>query len=158
MTTMSYHRQATTITKLALVAMTAVAAATGLPATARADESYDFQSPSGNIHCKMGYAQGTDPGVVCTIAHSTYAGQCQSGGLVAWPQFGLWQGGSPSSPKDMPCVVGGNKTPISPTLDYGQKTRSFGAISCDSEQSGVTCTDSSTGHFFRVSRESYQVG
>ena len=147
-----------TITKLALVAMTAVAAAIGLPAAAHADEGYDFQSPSGNIHCKMGYAQGTDPGVVCTIANATYAEQCRSGGLVAWPQFALWQGGSPSSPKDAPCVVGANKTQISPTLDYGQKTRSLGAISCASEQSGVTCTDSSTGHFFQASSESYQVG
>jgi hypothetical protein len=47
---------------------------------------------------------------------------------------------------------------MSPTLDYGQKTRSLGAISCDSEQSGVTCTDTSTGHFFQVSSDSYQVG
>jgi hypothetical protein len=43
------------------------------------------------------------------------------------------------------------------TLAYGQ-TRSIGAITCDSEPSGVTCTDSSTGHFFRVSRESYELG
>jgi hypothetical protein len=43
------------------------------------------------------------------------------------------------------------------TLDYGQ-TRSFGAITCDSEPAGMTCTDTSTGHFFRVSRDSYQVG
>ncbi|OBI11206.1 hypothetical protein A5712_09955 [Mycobacterium sp. E2327] len=147
-----------TIAKLALVAMTAVVAATGVPAAAHADASYDFQTPSGDIHCKMGYAQGTNPGVVCTIANSTYTGKCQSGGLVAWPQFTLWQGGSPESPRDMPCVVGDNKTPISRTLDYGQKTRWLGAISCDSEQSGLTCTDSSTGHFFRVARESYQLG
>ena len=26
------------------------------------------------------------------------------------------------------------------------------------EQSGMTCTDASTGHFFRVSRDSYQLG
>jgi hypothetical protein len=35
---------------------------------------------------------------------------------------------------------------------------SIGAITCDSEPSGVTCTNSSTGHFFRVSRESYELG
>ena len=33
-----------------------------------------------------------------------------------------------------------------------------GKITCDSEPSGVTCTDTSTGHFFRVSGESYQLG
>ncbi len=43
------------------------------------------------------------------------------------------------------------------TLDYGH-THSFGTITCDSEPAGLTCTDSSTGHFFRVSRESYQLG
>jgi len=44
-----------------------------------------------------------------------------------------------------------------PILDYGQ-TRSVGTLSCDSEPSGVTCTDSSTGHFFRVSSDSLQLG
>ena len=43
------------------------------------------------------------------------------------------------------------------TLDYG-KTYFAGGMSCDSEPAGVTCTDGSTGHFFRVSRESYEVG
>jgi hypothetical protein len=42
-------------------------------------------------------------------------------------------------------------------LDYGQ-TRTLGSISCESEPSGVTCSDSSTGHFFRISRDSYQLG
>jgi hypothetical protein len=36
--------------------------------------------------------------------------------------------------------------------------QSVGVITCDSEPAGMTCTDSSTGHFFRVSRESYQLG
>jgi hypothetical protein len=43
------------------------------------------------------------------------------------------------------------------TLAYGQ-TRSLGTITCDSEYTGMTCTDSSTGHYFRVARETYQLG
>jgi hypothetical protein len=43
------------------------------------------------------------------------------------------------------------------TLDYGQ-TYSRGAITCDSEFSGVICTDTPTGHFLRVSRENYEFG
>ena len=43
------------------------------------------------------------------------------------------------------------------TLDFGQ-TRSVGTITCDSEESGVTCTDTATYHFFRVSPESYDLG
>lgn len=41
--------------------------------------------------------------------------------------------------------------------DYGQ-TYSHGSITCDSELSGVTCADTATGHFFRVSRENYERG
>jgi hypothetical protein len=43
------------------------------------------------------------------------------------------------------------------TLAYGQ-TRTLGSITCDSEPTGMTCTDNSTGHYFRISRESYQLG
>jgi hypothetical protein len=43
------------------------------------------------------------------------------------------------------------------TLGYGQ-TRSLGTITCDSEYTGMTCTDSSTGHYFRVSRDTYELG
>jgi hypothetical protein len=42
------------------------------------------------------------------------------------------------------------------TLDYGQ-TRSVGLITCDSEPAAMTCTDNSTGHFFRVSSSSFQL-
>jgi hypothetical protein len=42
-------------------------------------------------------------------------------------------------------------------LGYGQ-TRSLGSITCDSEPADMTCTDSSTGHFFRVSQQSFQIG
>jgi hypothetical protein len=45
----------------------------------------------------------------------------------------------------------------SPVLNYRQ-THSLGVITCDSETSGVTCTNSNSGHFFRLSRESYDVG
>jgi hypothetical protein len=31
-------------------------------------------------------------------------------------------------------------------------------IACKSEQAAVKCTDVSTGHFFRVSKESYELG
>jgi hypothetical protein len=44
-----------------------------------------------------------------------------------------------------------------PTLDYGQK-RSLGTLACESEPAGRSCTDASTGSFFRVSTDSYQLG
>jgi hypothetical protein len=146
------------ITKLALIAAATAVATMAVPATARADDSNAqfFQSPSGNIHCFVG--MGKDNAyAVCTIQHSTYAappGQCESAVGLIWPQFELIQG---DSPQNLSCVVGERNPPTWPTLDYGQ-TRSLDSIGCDSEPPGVTCTDSSTGHFFRVSRESYQLG
>ncbi len=43
------------------------------------------------------------------------------------------------------------------TLGYGQSL-SFGTITCVSEYTGMTCTDSSTGRYFRVSRDTYELG
>ena len=46
---------------------------------------------------------------------------------------------------------------VGPMLDDAQ-AGSAGAITCSSEQSAMRCTDVSTGHFFRVSRGSYELG
>jgi hypothetical protein len=43
------------------------------------------------------------------------------------------------------------------TLGYDQSL-SLGTITCVSEYTGMTCTDSSTGHYFRVSRDGYVLG
>jgi hypothetical protein len=62
------------------------------------------------------------------------------------------------NPPYLVCHTGGViNIPPKPTLEYGQ-TRSLDTITCDSEPSNMTCTDSSTGRFLRVSRESYQLG
>jgi hypothetical protein len=100
----------------------------------------------------------------CQVQHHTYAvpppdyvavdgspAVCHLGGWGS--QISLHQG----NPPHLDCVGGVLVDPAPPTLDYGQ-TRSLGPITCDSEPSGMTCTDSSTGHFFRVSRDSYQLG
>ena len=143
------------IMKLGLIVTATAAASTALPAIAHADPDYQlFQSPSGNIHCELTINYKGTPYANCTIQQSSYAGQlCQEPGLVI-PQFGVGQGG----PAHMPGCVGTNGGwPALGTLDYGQ-TRSVGPITCASEPSGVTCTDTSTGHFFRVSRDSYELG
>ena len=142
--------------KIKMIAALSIAtAATALPlaATAHADPPfYDFQSPSGNIHCELTVNYKNTPYANCAAHDSAYAGQlCQQPGLVI-PQFMV---GRPGSPAEMPGCVGtnGGWPAALPTLDYGQ-TRSVDTITCDSETAGVTCTDSSTGHFFRVSSES----
>ena len=172
MTPTSRHQQTLKIGKLALVA-TATAVVTLVSAsTAHAcgcggpvDPAYithTFQSPSGNIACNYQVGFGDDPNkgyVSCEVSEHTWvaprapvcAGQDIDGdelsmiGEASQPTWGCFSGFGPLSQSDQS------------TLDYGQ-TLSVGPITCDSEPSGVTCTGSNTGHFLRVSRESYQLG
>lgn len=43
------------------------------------------------------------------------------------------------------------------TLNY-RSTWSVGTITRDSESVGMTCTDSSTGHYFFISRQTWRLG
>jgi len=149
------------ITKRALATAT-VATAIALPATAHASLSDLFQSPSGNIGCAMVRLSGGTGGASCDVTRYDFAdpGNCPNGVGTSqsdvFVRFLLYQ----SSQAQIEChsghtdTVGGNGER---TLDYGQ-TSSVGTVTCDSEPAGITCTDNSTGHFFRVSRESYQLG
>ena len=112
-----------------------------------------FQTPSGNITCWV-----AEISVSCVVNNHTYApppGDCALAQNFDWRDFVLLQGKSPelrcSSQFDLPSDM----TPM--TLDYGQ-TYSYGVMTCGSEPAGITCTDNSTGHFFRASPESYQLG
>jgi hypothetical protein len=144
------------ITKVALIATATAATITALPPTAHAVPDGSFQSPSGNIYCILIVKDTGAASSACQLQqHHTYAapppGTCHLGGWGS--QIGLDQG----NPPDFECVGGELAVAPMPTLGYGQ-TRSAGPITCDSEPSGMTCTDSSSGHFFRLSRESYQLG
>ena len=144
------------ITTLALLATATAAGTIGLAATAHADESYDFLSPSGNIVCFVSTSFDGTNGAECEIRDYTYMAPPKSPGcqLGSWgDRFSLKQGSAPVGH----CHGDTNFVPGLPILPYGQ-TRSAGPITCNSEASGVTCTDRSTGHFFRLSRESYQLG
>jgi len=144
------------ITMHALIATATAAATIGLAATAHADEIYDFLSPSGNIVCFVSTSFDGTNGAECEIRDYTYVAPpkppgCQLGG---WgDRFSLKQGSAPV----VHCHGDTNFVHGLPILPYGQM-RSAGPITCNSEASGVTCTDRSTGHFFRLSRESYQLG
>ena len=141
---------------------TAIAAATiGLAASAYANVfSAQFQSPSGDISCNLVNAPPTDQHslgknfVQCDIAnHSWVPPQPPPPGQPdATSTFLLIRGQVP--------IVGYSPGTVgdgSPTLDSAQAPYA-GAIACRSEQSAMKCTDTSTGHFFRVSRESYELG
>jgi len=156
MPTVSRHLPPTKVTLLAPIAAAMAAAVIALPVTAHADTGA-FQSPSGNIVCSMGTFVGgkaNDNFVDCEITdHSWVAPPRAPDCALNWGnRFRLEQGNAAV----FACQHQAMPAPQQ-TLDYGQ-TRSIGAITCDSEPAAMTCTDSSTGHFFRVSRDSYQLG
>jgi hypothetical protein len=137
-------------------ATVAFAATTGLAATANADTG-SFQSPSGNIFCDIGVG-----GVTCEIADHTYVLPPSPCEHSAWGgRYRMEQGSAPvmecHNDTIRPSYSSPGPNPDVPILDYGH-TQLAGSFTCDSEPPGVTCTDSSSGHFFRVSRESYQLG
>jgi hypothetical protein len=134
---------------------------------AHADDNYQqFASPSGNIRCILSGPGTPLPGVMCQIKDITYSvapgtARDERNGAACPPgsdgggDFRLDQGGSPYV-RCTYSALGSGFGDWQP-LDFGQ-TRSLGSITCDSEADGMTCTDTGTGRFFRVSRDSYQLG
>ncbi len=137
-------------------AAAAVAATLNAPSV-HADVVGDFKTPSGNIYCQF----ATD------LRDGTPAVACEGGGPQAGPEpdcaarfpwgdrFIMTQGEGIESPCHTDTIR--SNQPLAPVLDYGQ-TRSIGTITCDSETTGLTCTDSSTGRYFSMSREANVLG
>jgi hypothetical protein len=149
-----------TVKLFVVVAVWTASTAPALPlaALAHADVLPGFQSPSGNIACSMRIGSDGKGSVTCEIRDHTWvivAPTPNCGSHSGDWQFSLDEGNEPGL--GYSCAAGTLSRPGLPTLDYGQ-TRSAGAITCDSEPSNMTCTDSSTGHFLRVSRDSYELG
>ncbi|WP_142282240.1 DUF6636 domain-containing protein [Mycobacterium sp. IEC1808] len=121
--------------------------------TAHAEPYYAFQSPSGNVYCGLGQSDATTF-AACEIRDHTWPAPprpnpCMGG----WgDRISMRQGGAPQ----MSCHTDTLKDPSSPVLEYGQ-TRSLNSLECDSEASGMTCTDTSSGHYFRLSRDNYEL-
>jgi hypothetical protein len=154
-------------TAVAAVWMATAVTTSPLAAIARADNNYQqFASPSGNVRCILSGQDSPAPIAHCQIGDYTYmappgserddvsGGPCPAGSDSP-NDFRL----DPGKPAYLQCrwsALGSGVGPW-PILDYGQE-RSLGPLTCDSEPTGVTCTDSGTGRFFRVSRDSYQLG
>jgi hypothetical protein len=139
-----------------------IAAATiGFAASSHASPfSEQFQSPSGDISCNLVNAPPVDQHslgknfVQCDVTnHSWVAPQPPPQGRPdATSTFVLTRGQAP--------IVGyspGTVGDAGPML-AGAQTPHGGTIACSTDQSAVKCTDTSTGHFFRVSPESYELG
>jgi hypothetical protein len=113
----------------------------------------------GNIRCSL--ARDIDGQPTCEIRDHTWVAPVESitGKPCDFHEGGLSFVLEPGKAASVDCYSGASNFVASdfPTLGYGQ-TQSLDTITCDSEPSGVTCTDSSTGHFFRLLRDSYQLG
>jgi hypothetical protein len=116
--------------------------------------------PVGNIACTI-YADGS--GADCEIRDHTWVAPAATHGPYGracdFDFGGLEIYVSQDKAANLGCYEGVSKfdRPSSQKLDYGH-TNSRGAMTCESEPSGVTCTNTETGHFFRISRESYELG
>lgn len=123
-------------------------------AVAHADDFQQFQSPSGNIFCNMPAFSGMSPEAVCEIVDRTWSPPPRSQDCVGeWgDRVTLVQGGWPA----FTCHTDTTRDPRLPVLAYGE-SRSVANLTCASAPDGVTCTDTGTGHFFRISRESFEL-
>jgi hypothetical protein len=153
---MKCYYQSMQITKLALIAAATFGTAgtfgatIALPAAAHADSQY-FQSPSENIVCTLDSA-----GAACDIKEYTYQPppppECAK--HIKWGnRFTL----APGTPGALACHGDTLRVAGEQTLNYGQ-TISAGSITCASDLSGMKCTDTSSGHYFQVSKDSYNLG
>jgi hypothetical protein len=155
--------------KSTLIAALSIATAAALPLATVANacggggeipEHREWVTPSGNIVCSV-YGDGS--GANCEIRDHDWAVPATTVGPDGRPcDFtfgGLQFYVSKGKPAMLGCYEGASSfnRPDLKTLDYGQ-SHSHGNVTCDSELSGVTCTDTATGHFFRVSRENYELG
>jgi hypothetical protein len=130
------------------------------PTTAPAGPG-DFQSPSGGIFCSLSVGADGKGGVECQ-GGGNYPAPTPPNCHLAWgDRFSLDQGITPVSSCHGDTIVPSHSAPGPipdvPVLGYGQ-TRAAGTITCDSEASGLTCTDKSTGHFIHLSREANGLG
>jgi hypothetical protein len=111
-----------------------------------------FRSPSGNISCTLSTPGGENAARCEVVDHAWVATSPPDCHLNWGDRLYLTQGGEAG----FGCYAQEFPT-AQQTLGYGQ-TLSLGTITCDSEPAGMTCTDGSTGHYFRVSRETYAFG
>jgi hypothetical protein len=131
---------------------TPVRAASAPAPVAQPVASRPFRSPSGNISCTLSTPGGYNE-ARCEVTDHAWAATEPPDCHMNWGDrlyvtqngdagFGCYHQEFPAGEQ---------------TLEYGQ-TLSLGAIRCESEPTTMTCTDSSTGHYFRVSRETYEFG
>ena len=113
---------------------------------------WQFRSPTGNIVCDLD--GGTGQGIAsCEIREHTYRPQVIPDCRPDWLNTFTLKQGRPVAPSCSPRTAFPNGLP---TQQYGNPL-TVGTITCTIfEDTGVACTDSTTGHYFRASTQSYE--
>jgi len=115
-------------------------------ASVNAQTLESFQTPSGNISCRM-----DESGARCDISEKIYEpGYKPASCSLDW---GNALSVGSSGPAEILCVGDTVKDPSAPVLDYGQ-TSTVGPISCTVDEDGVNCDNEATGHGFKLSKMS----
>jgi len=110
----------------------------------------DFQSPTGNIACAI-----IDGTARCDIVQRDWSPPARPASCPSEVDFGQGlQVGSGSG--SFVCAGDTTQNPSAPKLAYGTASEKEN-FSCVSRESGITCTNTSSGHGFFISRQSYRV-
>lgn len=113
---------------------------------------WQFKSPTGNIICDLDGR--SDKGVAaCEVREHTYRPQVKPECEPGWSnKFTLNQGQTVIAS----CYPGSSFNLDPPIQQYGHPL-TVGALTCVIEEtSGVTCTDTTTGHYFQAARQEYK--
>ncbi len=125
------------------------------PATAVAPDSglqWRFTSRTGNIACDLN-GSVTPAEVTCEVRAHSYQPQVKPHCNPGWANsFRLVQGRT----VEVNCYSGTDFRSTMPVQEYGRPL-TVGSLTCVlDETTGVTCKDSTTGHFFRAARQAYE--
>jgi hypothetical protein len=110
-----------------------------------------FQTPSGNIGCSL-----IDGLARCDIEHRSWSPPARPSSCPDEVDFG--QGlevSAEDTAAQFVCAGDTARDPSSPKLAYGTGTQ-VGAFLCVSEEDGLSCRDTESGHGFFISIQSYR--
>ena len=114
----------------------------------------EFFSPSRNIACAVSTVDTEMPvGARCDISQKTWKAPAKPTDC----EFDWGQALTLDAKAGFECVSDAAvNAQDAPVLEYGQGVK-LKTITCVSANSGITCTNSATGHGFSVSREKYSL-
>lgn len=113
-----------------------------------------FQSNTGNIVCELANTGGEGT-AVCEVRQHSYKSEVKPGCQTGWVNaFALRQSRTPL----VNCYADTAFQTVLPMLGYGRPLTA-GSLTCViHENTGVSCKDATTGHYFRASRQEYRYG